>query len=171
MSSITYTIATLRARTIEVGDCWEWLGGYATGGRYPQVRHAGKPSMVRRVVLRLSGIELLAGRHVTTTCDNHRCVNPEHLRQATIQEISAKAGAQGLMSSPARGAKIAATKRAQMAVLTIEQVREIRQHTTTHAAAAAQYGVHPSKIAAIRQHRCWKDYQVPNPFAGLGARA
>ena len=76
-----------------------------------------------------------------------------------------------LAMSAARGAKIAATKRAQMAVLTIEQVREIRRHTTTHAAAAAQYGVHPSKIAAIRQHRCWKDYQTPNPFAGLGARA
>lgn len=169
--STTHTLHTLRARTMQVGDCWEWLGSYATGGRYPQVRHEGRQSMVRRVVLRLSGIELLAGRHVTATCENFRCVNPEHLRQDTHQEISARAGAQGLMSGPVRGARIAATKRAQMATLTIEQVREIRQHTTTHAVAAAQYGVHPSKIAAIRQHRIWKDYQAPNPFAGLGARA
>lgn len=171
MSSVIHTIATLRARTVEVGDCWEWLGYYNTGGRHPQVRHEGRQCMVRRLVLQLGGIELRPDRHVMTTCGNHRCVNPSHLRQATAKEVAKIAGAQGLMSGPARSAKIAATKRAQMAVLTIEQVREIRQRTTTHAAAAAQYGIHPSKIAEIRQHKRWKDYQTPNPFAGLGARA
>ena len=41
MSSITYTLAALRARTLEVGDCWEWLGGYATGGGIPRCATRG----------------------------------------------------------------------------------------------------------------------------------
>lgn len=72
------------------------------------------------------------------------------------------------MSDQVRSAKIAATKRAQMAKLTIEQVREIRQRTTTIVQAAEKYGVHPSKISLIRRHQIWREHSTP--WAGLGAR-
>lgn len=170
-TTIVHTVATLHAKTIECGACWEWQLRGGNNGKTPIVRHGGKTVTVRRLMLQLSGIAIVKGTHTIATCDNHLCVNPAHLKQVSQSESMKIAGAKGLLSGPARSAKIAAKKRAQMARLTLEQVREIRQYTTTHAVAAATYGVHPSKIAAIRRHECWKEYHTSNPFAGLGARA
>ncbi|MBP3980828.1 hypothetical protein J8G26_08820 [Acidovorax sp. JG5] len=165
-----HTIESLRAKTIECGDCWEWQLCGNNGGKNPVVRHDSKTTTVRRLMLQLSGATIVKGSHTVCTCDNRLCVNPAHLKQVSQSVSMALAGAKGLLSSPARSAKIAAKKRAQMARLTLEQVREIRQYTTTHAVAAETYGVHPSKIAAIRRHECWREYHTSNPFAGLGAR-
>jgi hypothetical protein len=79
-------------------------------------------------------------------------------------------GRMGKMNDLVRSAKIAATKRAQCAKITMAQVQEIRTSTENTREAGQRYGLHPSRISAIRRHKIWRDYSS-NPFAGLGARA
>lgn len=92
----------LLARTVLVGECWEWTGGYGGGNRRngcpprPYCWWAGKTHLVARVVLcwqlgRLLQPDLLAGH----TCDNPKCVRPDHLQENTYSQNLADAYARG----------------------------------------------------------------------------
>lgn len=167
---IKHTIETIRAKCDEVGDCWEWAGGYGNTN-HPYVRHDGGNVLVRRLVAQLAGKTLTAKTRAVASCNNPRCVNPAHVAVQTHQQVMARQGAIGNLSDPLRIAKIAATKRASsQAKLTWEQVTAIRASDATHLEEAKKHGVHPSKIASIRQYRCWKEFS-DNPWLGLGARA
>ena len=164
-----HTIETIRARCTEVGDCWEW-GMCFTANGHPTVRHAGKTTLVRRLVHQLAGKEIGHGKIVIASCENSRCVNPDHTRAVTLQAHMKRMGALGKLSDLARIAKIAATTRAKYGKITMDDARAIRESSATHEQTAQQYGINPSKVAAIRQHRCWRELSG-NPFAGLGARS
>lgn len=163
---LVYTLDTLLAKTEEVGDCLEWTGGY-TGNGHPCTKHNGKAWMVRRLVLRLKGIEIKPAHVVVPAkCDNLRCINPEHQVQRSERQHMKVMGLAGGQSDHLRSAKIAATKRARgQARLTEDQVREIRASTGTLRELSAIYGVNKSRICGIRLGRMWKDFS--NPFAGL----
>lgn len=161
-----HTIKTLRERCAEVGDCLEWPGK----SRHPMVRHMGRTMLVRRLVLELVGKQIPADKRAVMSCENRLCINPDHIVMRSHREIMARQGALGKLSDPARVAKIAATKREKYAKLTMADARAIRASPETHEKTAAKYGIHPSKVASIRQHRCWRELHG-NPFAGLGARS
>lgn len=165
-----HDLESIHARCIEVGDCWEWQGAYS-GGRNPYVRYKGRGTTVRRAVLDLIGERQKSNLHCValSTCDNPRCVNPDHLRWATHSEVMRAAGAKGLLSGIVRAAKIAAYKRAATSKLTMEMVRAIRASNEKYADLAARYGVSAGVIESVKNHRNWKEYDN-NPFAGLGAR-
>lgn len=160
---------TLHARCVEVGECWDWQGS-RSGTGHPMTRHDGKAVLVRRLIAELSGKPIQVGKKAYMSCENPNCVNPEHISARTHKQIMTRQGALGKLSDPTRIAKIAATKRAgPQAKLSMEIVREIRAATTTHEAEAKKRGVHPSKIASIRAHRCWRELHN-NPWVGLGER-
>lgn len=161
------TIETLHARCIEVGDCWEWQGA-CMPNRHPCVRHDGKTHLVRRLVAALAGISMPENAKAVTSCENLRCVNPDHIIMRTHRQVMRRQGELGKLSDIMRIAKIAATKRAKYSKLTMEQVRAIRASSETGVAMAALYGISQGKVSAIRLHRCWRDL-AGNPFRGLGA--
>ena len=70
-----HTITTLKERTIEDGDCWEWQGYCANGT--PSVCHQGKMISVRRLFTHLLGNTVRDGYYVPK-CGNGLCVNLEH---------------------------------------------------------------------------------------------
>lgn len=168
------TIASIRGRTTDDGDCWIWQGAHANFGRNPVLgnREAGDGSMsVRRRVWELHhGKPIPAGKIIVVTCECRRCVNPEHLKLTTMQQLTRELGAKGVMSGSLRSAKIAATHRQRHpnTKLTQEQVRAIRASDETGAALAVRYGVAESTISRYRLHQCRREYTA-NPFAGLGA--
>lgn len=163
------TISTLRERCTEVGDCWEWQGARTDTG-HPTVRHDGKTHLVRRLMAALAGIDMPPNAKAVTTCENLRCVNPDHIVMRTHRQVMKRQGELGKLSDIARIAKIAATKRAKYGKLTTEQVRAIRDSSETGVAMAALHGISQGKVSAIRRHRCWRELSG-NPFTGLGARA
>lgn len=90
--------------------------------------------------------------HVLHACDNPSCVNPDHLFLGTnldnIKDCEAKGRAKLKGSPGARNGR---------ARLTPEQVAEIRTHSRTRKAYAAEFGVAPSTISMIWTGRNWPE--------------
>jgi len=57
--------------------CWEWKACYTTQG-YGQFLAHGKPTSAHRVSYEMNVGKIPDGLHVCHTCDNPKCVNPNH---------------------------------------------------------------------------------------------
>lgn len=163
---IRQTLESIHAKCTEVGDCWEWSGSKRW---HPSVRHGGKVVLVRRLVVELTGRTIQATQKAVATCDNKSCCNPAHVAIQSHRQVMRSQGALGKLSDPARIAKIAATKRAKYAKITMDDARAIRASDETCRQAGERYGISLGKVASIRQYRCWREL-AGNPFLGLGAK-
>ncbi|GKS91206.1 hypothetical protein [Acidovorax sp. SUPP2539] len=163
------TLDQIYSRCEEVGDCWIWQGATSDTGYPIMKRHGGPCLLVRRVVMQLTNRPPAARQPVTAACEDKRCCSPKHLRLSTPSKVGKRAAANGAFSSPARGAKIAAARRAASGVkLTLDQAQEIRLSTESGPVLAERYKIHRSQVNSIKRGEAWKDYS--NPFARLGAR-
>ena len=93
-------IQWLRDRTVPVGACWEWLGaqggGKAPGQRRPACKWQGRTVYVARlVVATMLGRPLKRGMLAVHSCDNPRCVHPNHLAEGSYSRNLAAAWARG----------------------------------------------------------------------------
>jgi len=156
-----HTITTLKERTIEDGDCWEWQGYCANGT--PSVCHQGKMISVRRLFTQLLGNTVREGYYVPK-CRNGLCVNPEHTTYNDPKQHMKKAARKAL-KSPTRRLKIQIHKRATNAKLTQEKADEIRCSEGPSRLIAEKYGVNKSVVCRIRAGKAWVN--LSNPFAGL----
>jgi len=160
------TLDDIRVRCEECGECWHWIGYGGLGGRHPQIKMPdGKAKLVRRLAFEAWRGQIKLGLRVLATCGDPRCINPEHQRAMTESQKGKRAAARGAFSSPARGAKIAASRRGTHAKLTLEQALEIRMSEESGPALSERYGIHRSRVNAIKRGEAWRDYG--NPFAGL----
>lgn len=111
----------------------------------------GKPQMAHRVAYQLAKGDIPDGLCVRHTCDVSLCVNPDHLILGTHADNmrDMKDRGRGRGGGPA-GEKHGCAK------LTEEQVRQIGTSHKTRNQLAAEFGVSPSTIKAIRNGRLWK---------------
>lgn len=78
--------------------CWEWQGSCGRNG-YGQFKAFGKMVSAHRFAYELYKGPIPDGLHILHSCDNKRCVNPDHLRAGTHAENMAEASERGLMPS------------------------------------------------------------------------
>lgn len=118
---------------------------------YKNTYHDGQKASAHRVAycvangLRLSDIK---GKVVMHTCDNKRCVNPEHLELGSASRNTADAYDRGLAPKLFGEAN-------KGHVLTAEQVVEIKESTAGARELGRRFGVAHSTISRIRrgEHR------------------
>ena len=118
MRKITYhTTESLKQKTIEVGDCWEWQG-YEQNNT-PQVCHAGKLVSVRRLFSELIGKKVPNDWYVVARCENKKCINGEHFHRLNKKQMAGKAGTRATQSI-SKNLKIQQAKRIASAKLNWE---------------------------------------------------
>jgi DNA-binding transcriptional regulator YiaG len=124
--------------------CHAWNGCVMPNG-YGQVRHNGKTAYAHRVAYELAyGVP---PDFVLHTCDNRKCVNPEHLFSGSFDDNMADMVSKERQCHGERNARHK---------LTATQVKAIRSEVGLQREIAARYGVTSSLISMIRSGRIWR---------------
>lgn len=137
-------------------ECWEWQGYLNKGGYGTQIvgsrmNGSRKQVLAHRLFYELTHGTIKDGLCVLHSCDNPRCVNPEHLFTGT------RADNHKDMVKKNRRVDLKGEARPN-SKLTEEQVRYIKTmlkmgiHQKT---LAKTYNVHQTLISAIKRGRIW----------------
>jgi hypothetical protein len=124
--------------------CHEWNGCLMPNG-YGQFHMNGKTAYAHRVAYELANGA--PSDFVLHTCDNRKCVNPDHLFSGSFDDNMADMVSK---QRQAHGEKNWHHK------LTAEQVKSIRSEVGLQREIAARYGVSHSLIGMIRSGRIWR---------------
>lgn len=158
-----HTLESLRANCIEEGDCWIWQG--SNKKRIPWVYHEGRMVAARVLVRQLQG-KPFAGLFMSCSCDESRCINPDHILARSQAEHTAHMTARANQGTVKiiRIRNLTQTRRKD-SKLTIEQAREIRTSDEASSVLARRHGIDKSQVARIRRGEAWREHT--SPFAGL----
>lgn len=127
--------------------CWNWTGSLRKG--YGQFGITGKMYQVHRVAYYLYYGQ--PKNIVMHLCDNPKCCNPRHLKDATQAENLADMARKGrARPNGLKGEDHGNSK------LTEKQVKQIRKMDGTHREIARRVGVTRQAISLIKTKKRWK---------------
>lgn len=138
----------IKARTItdEKTGCWVWQGQCCNG--YGRLRRCGgrgtKGALCHRLMYEHYHGPIPERHVIMHTCDNRRCVNPDHLKAATQKENIRD------MHRKGRGSRT---------ILTPEEVKQIRELRATGMGIdklAAEFGIGNFTIQKIVKGTAWE---------------
>ncbi len=129
--------------------CWLWTGGLSDKG-YGVHHKDGRKIGAHRYSYELHKGPL-GKAHALHSCDNPKCVNPDHLRPGTHQDNMQDAKERRRFN-PRRGS---ASNKAR---LTERQVADILVSSESGAEIARQLGVSRSTIYAVRNGQNWRHF-------------
>lgn len=150
--------ARLWAKVDRSGDCWNWTGTrFGNGYGDIHIWRDGKwtHGLAHRVMYELVHGPIPAGMNVLHSCDNRRCVRPDHLHLGSQSENIREMDARGRRNTTtyARGEQSGNAK------LTDEDVRVIRAVYTGRygepSILARRYNVSVQVINAVLSGKTW----------------
>jgi hypothetical protein len=155
-----HTLADIKARCEEVGECWEWQAGTQNQGRTPFVKYGNRTITTRRLAWIFSHGKKPDGMLIMSKCDNPLCVKPAHLVAMTKSEARAMMAPKA--DSLLRRSRISASKRASSHI-TPEVAMQAQTMEGTSRTVAAALGISAATVTAIRRG----DRRQVNIWSGL----
>lgn len=138
----------------KVGACQEWQGCLNRDG-YGKVniRRLGATTYAHRISYRHYLGEVQEGLHVCHTCDNPKCVNPDHLFLGTAQDnMSDMINKDRHVIVDQRGERNGHSKLTKEDVLKIKELLSIYNNKEI----ASMFNVTHSTISCIRVGKTWR---------------
>jgi hypothetical protein len=140
-------------------ECWPWktepVRRQSGRGGYAQFMwEAGPPKtqvMAHRASWRIYRGEIPEGMHVCHSCDNRRCVNPNHLFLGTARDNTLDMIAKNRAALPFRA----------KARLTKEQVVAIYLDDRWYGEIAPEYGIGRQMVGCIKRGGAYRDITEP----------
>lgn len=132
------------------GDCWEWQGACNAGG-YGIFAHLGGSILAHRKIIEIEGSDIPSNLCVLHTCDNPKCVNPDHLWFGTRTDNNKdrdEKGRLGRRDGNHNG-------RAKLTENDIPRIRDMLRCGAMQTEIAKWFDVHPCTISDIKHGRRW----------------
>ena len=140
------------AKVRKSNGCWEWVGGLAAQTGYGDF-YDGKRWSTHRYSWTIHTGAIPSGLCVLHSCDNRRCVRPNHLFLGTKRQNSQDMVMKGRHRvEPKKGQDHGEAKLTEAQVLRIRAIYKRGNGITL----AAKYGVSPSLISMIVLRKAWK---------------
>lgn len=131
--------------------CHEWQRSKKPGG-YGQLRLGGKTLYAHRVAWEIANGDIPNGLHVCHTCDNPKCVNPDHLFLGTH--------ADNMRDKKMKGRAVAfngeSHPRSRLTENVVREIRRMRTNGLTLRAIASEFGVSHVQVFKVCGGKQWK---------------
>lgn len=130
-------------------NCWEWTGTTNESG-YGILHFRGADYRATRVIWMSIYGYIAEGLCILHKCDNRKCVNPSHLFLGTRQENTKD------MLDKGRSAKGSHHSQAKLTENDVIEIRRLGLSNLNQKEIAQRYGVRPTLISRILNHKIWK---------------
>lgn len=145
----------------KTNTCWLWTGGNRDNGRYGSIKYNGKKEDAHRVSYKLHKGNIPEGMFVCHTCDNKKCVNPDHLFLGTPRDNVVDAVVKGIIVVPT-GRRFENGNLPKGASVTREQAELIRQAIVNRGTKSLKLLAEELdvKYQTVRDISCGKTYKI-----------
>lgn len=134
----------LMSKVRKSSTCWIWTG-YSKNGRYGSIGVNNRAKQAHVVAYELFTGPIPVGMVVMHTCDNPRCVNPDHLKVGTMKDNMADCVQKGRFRKPAR------YKLTQPGI--INKIRQMLADGMSQRTVAHEVGVSQAMISVINKEK------------------
>ena len=142
-------------RKVEIPDdrslCWDWRGAMTADG----YGKTGWAQPAHRYSFELFKGAIPEGKFVCHTCDNRRCVNPDHLWVGTTQENTCD---RHIKKRTATG-----MRRRSVNVATALEIKKLAENGALHKQIAKQFEISEGQVSLISRELTWH-FRADKPY-------
>jgi hypothetical protein len=132
-----------------VNGCFECISHAFDLDGYPLLKRKGTMQRISRYIYTECFGEIPKGQIIRHTCDNPKCINPEHLIPGTTKENSQD------MISRGRSLRGERNSSAKLTVEDVLKIRQLRSEGKTLVELGNMFGVSYTQIQSISVRKSW----------------
>ncbi|MBE5251590.1 HNH endonuclease [Mixta sp. Marseille-Q2057] len=139
----------------EQTGCWEWQRHTNNAG-YGKLTINGRGVYAHRLAYQLVKGELPEGLDAMHSCDNPKCINPEHLVAGTRSQNMKDCSARGRAKIPTSIKRGESNGAAKLREVDVRSIKRLLEKGCTQREIADRFGISQSQVSHIKLGRAWK---------------